>query len=101
MKVLHLEIADEQDLGVLLPILERLNIRYIIDLPGTNGQADPTIEPEPAAAPASLNKNFDLKKLEYLFDEAHTMNIFADIEDPIEWQRQTRSEWDEESLLRL
>lgn len=86
MKVI-LDIKDELDLTVLLPLLERLKIPFSLPQKGVE-------EKEAQKTVASSNaKNFDAAKLETLFFELQQMKAFAQIEDPSDWQRRTRDEW--------
>ncbi|MCB0534803.1 MAG: hypothetical protein H6574_16525 [Lewinellaceae bacterium] len=79
---LVLEIKNERDLAILLPLLERLNISF-------SQTADKPKLPQKAAG----KKNFDIEHLEHLFDELEAMNAFAVVENPTEWQKQLRDEW--------
>ncbi len=94
MKVV-LEIKNEVDLTFLLPLLKRLRIPFNVPNPGTiekraNGKPKATFKTDEGA---TALKNFDLSRLEKLFNELHAMKAFAQIEDPIAWQRQLRDEW--------
>lgn len=85
MKVV-LDIKNEMDLTVLLPLLERLKIPFSMP---KNKHADANYKSENSA------RNFDLEKLESLFQELQQMKAFAQIEDPSDWQRRIRDdEWD-------
>ncbi|TAK36330.1 MAG: hypothetical protein EPO28_13520 [Saprospiraceae bacterium] len=89
MKVV-LEIKNEVDLAVLLPLLERLKIHFTLPKKAmSNGKAKQTT----AVSKQSTAKNFDIEKLESLFNELQMMNAFAQIEDPAVWQGQIRDEW--------
>jgi hypothetical protein len=35
-----------------------------------------------------------IDRIKKILDEAKDKNLFKDIEDPVEWQRQLRKEWD-------
>lgn len=86
MKVV-LDIKNEMDLTILLPLLERLKIPFKLPQKG--------VEENKAKTPvaASNAKNFDGAKLETLFKELQQMRAFAKIEDPSDWQRRIRDEW--------
>jgi hypothetical protein len=43
---------------------------------------------------ASESKTSRNKKLIEAFKKASELNIFRDIEDPVEWQRKLRDEWE-------
>jgi hypothetical protein len=79
---LVLEIKNERDLAILLPLLERLNISF-------SQTADKPKFPHKAGD----KKNFDIEQLEHLFDELEAMNAFAGVENPTEWQKKLRDEW--------
>ncbi len=68
-------------------LLERLKIPFSL----------PNIEKEERKAKAisadDMPKNFDVEKLEALFNELQEMKAFSQIKDPITWQRQIRDEW--------
>ena len=38
--------------------------------------------------------NYDKQKLLSAFQEAQNLNIFSDIDNPVEWQKQIRDEWE-------
>lgn len=42
----------------------------------------------------SSNPASSLKQLQAIIASAKGKNLFAEIEDPVEWQRQLRKEWD-------
>ena len=88
MKVV-LEIKNEVDLTVMLPLLERLKIPFILP---KNAKAN-VASPDTDVSKQSTAKNFDIDKLEALFKELQQMKAFAHVEDPTVWQRETRSEW--------
>lgn len=85
MKVV-LDIKNELDLTVLLPLLERLKIPFSIPQKGVE-------EKLAKSSPASNAKNYDAAKLEALFSDLQQMKAFAQIEDPSDWQRKIRDEW--------
>jgi len=74
----------------LLPLLERLKIHFT--LPKKAMSSGKTGKTKPVSK-QSTAKNFDIEKLESLFNELQMMNAFAQIEDPAVWQRQIRDEW--------
>jgi hypothetical protein len=39
-------------------------------------------------------KETSLDRIKKILDEAKGKNLFQDIEDPVEWQRELRKEWD-------
>jgi len=94
MKVV-LEVTNEMDLTVLLPLLERLKIPFTLPNQDTGkkkstGQKNREVQmPEES----STAKNFDLEKLERLFNELQEMKAFNQVEDPAAWQRTIRDEW--------
>ena len=79
---LVLEIKNERDLAILLPLLERLNISF-----------SQTVGKPKHPHKAGDKKNFDIEQLEHLFDELEAMNAFAGVENPTEWQKKLRDEW--------
>ena len=84
MKVV-LDIKNEMDLTVLLPLLERLQIPFSFSKKGT---AEEMVQTR-----SSTTKNFDAAKLASLFNELQQMKAFAQVEDPSDWQRRIRDEW--------
>ncbi len=53
-----------------------------------------TILDEEPVETASLNSMQKKEKLIEAFKKAQKTNIFRDIDDPVEWQRKLRDEWD-------
>ena len=94
MKVV-LEINNEVDLTVLLPLLERLKIPFTFP----NQESGKKKSKSHANSKAKMTgedstaKNFDLERLEILFNELQEMKAFSQIDDPASWQRQIRDEW--------
>ncbi len=80
---LVLEIKNERDLTILLPLLERLNIPFS----KTVGKSQPDSSTEIGS---TSDKNFDIERLERLFDELQTLNAFDEVKDPAAWQKQIR-----------
>jgi len=85
MKVV-LDIKNELDWTVLLPLLERLDIPFSIPQKGVE-------EKIAEVSPASNAKNYDAAKLETLFSDLRLMKAFAQIEDLSDWERRTKEEW--------
>ncbi len=82
-----LDIKNESDLALLLPLLERLKIPFTYPKNSTGTEVS---KPEKEAASV---KNFDPEKLQALFAHLQKMNAFAQIQDPVSWQKQQRDEW--------
>jgi hypothetical protein len=38
--------------------------------------------------------NYNKQELLSAFEEAHSLNIFAEIDNPVEWQKHIRDEWE-------
>lgn len=99
MKIV-LDIENERDWQALLPLLERLKISFTKTAePKKNGHAKTNGKHVVNTAREKANtekpkRNYDLEKLERLFKEAHALNAFAAIDDPVAWQKQLRDEWD-------
>lgn len=85
MKIV-LDVKNEMDLTVLLPLLERLKIPFTLPN-NASGKAATKVNTD------TKEKNFDAKKLEALFNDLQQMRAFAQIEDPSDWQRRIRDEW--------
>ncbi|MCC7308135.1 MAG: hypothetical protein IT173_11255 [Acidobacteria bacterium] len=51
------------------------------------------LDEEPIDAP-ELSSNQKKDKLIAAFKKAQELNIFREIDDPVEWQRKLRDEWD-------
>ena len=51
------------------------------------------IEQEPVID-HSKAENSSYERLKKILDDAKGKNLFADIKDPVEWQREIRKEWD-------
>ena len=83
-----LEIKNEHDLEILLPLLERMNIPFS-RIEGKRQSKAKTS----STAKIKAQKNFDVEQLENLFDELQAMNAFSTVDDPVEWQKQLRDEW--------
>ncbi len=71
--------VDDENTESLKKILE--------EMPYVHGVAigSDTVLQEPTA---------QYKKIKQILDEAKGKNLFADIKDPVEWQREIRKEWD-------
>jgi hypothetical protein len=96
MKIV-LEINNEGDWAALLPLLERLQIPFTNLSGKTAGQAGKNgeaVKSDAAKAEEKSKKNYDIEKLERLFNELHSINAFANITDPVAWQKQIRDEWE-------
>ncbi len=91
---LIVEVERQQDLQLLTQFLEQLKISYTPLPPKKNSKNRLTKTVQKASSDTAIQKNFDIDKMEALFDKLHAMNAFADITDPVEWQRQLRDEWD-------
>ena len=53
-----------------------------------------SIEEEEVIEKDSSVKETSLERIKKILDEAKGKNLFKDIEDPVEWQREVRKEWD-------
>ncbi|MCY7327643.1 MAG: hypothetical protein LH618_03755 [Saprospiraceae bacterium] len=94
MQQLIIKIEKQQDLQLLTQLLERLKISYA-PLPAQKKAKKRAAKPAPVAAPdIATEKTFDIDKIESLFDKLHAINAFAEITDPVEWQKKLRDEWD-------
>jgi hypothetical protein len=81
MTILKITIEDEQA-GSLRNLLK--GVSYI-----------KKIEEEPVVSEnAVFDKISPLEKIKQLLEEAKGKNLFKDIKDPSEWQRELRKEWD-------
>lgn len=81
MTILRVAVEDEQA-GALKHLLEAVS--FVKDVQEEVKQ--PTAE-TPSPAPA-------LDKIKAILASANGKELFADIEDPVEWQRQLRKEWE-------
>jgi hypothetical protein len=81
MTILKITIEDEQ--AVLLKNLLK-DVSYIKKI-----EEETTTPSSPA-----INKQSQLARIKLLLEEAEGKNLFKDIEDPVEWQREIRKEWD-------
>lgn len=91
---LIVEIEEQYDLQLLIQLLERLKISYKPLITKKNGKKRPVKSGLENPLHTSTQKHFDIDEIERLFDKLHAMNAFADISDPVEWQRKLRNEWD-------
>lgn len=53
-----------------------------------------SIEEESVVEKDSGGKETSLERIKKILEEAKGKNLFKDIEDPVEWQREVRKEWD-------
>ena len=79
MTTLIIKVDDERTESIKKILNEIPYVRNVV----VDTQSAPLIEP--------LSQYERIKKV---LDEAKGKNLFADIEDPVEWQRELRKEWD-------
>jgi hypothetical protein len=53
-----------------------------------------SIEEEPVVKLELPEKGSTVDRIKKILDEAKHKNLFTDIKDPVEWQRELRKEWD-------
>jgi hypothetical protein len=80
MKVLKITVEDEQA-DLLRKLLQ--DVSYV-----------KKIEEEHDVMTEENNKKTVLDRIKKILDEAKGKDLFKDIEDPSEWQRELRKEWD-------
>jgi len=78
MTILRIAVDDEQ-VGALKMLLE--TVPFVRDVQEEAGQK-------------SSDSLSSLKQLKAIIESAKGKNLFSEIEDPVEWQRQLRREWD-------
>jgi hypothetical protein len=81
---LVLDIKGETDLQMLLMLLKRLKISYVIP--------EKTVGTDQNGA--RLQKNYDAEAIQNMIAGIQQRKVFAEITDPVEWQRQLRNEWE-------
>jgi len=79
MTTLIIKVDDERTESIKRILSEIPYVRNVV----IDTQSAPLTEP--------LSQYERIKKV---LDEAKGKNLFADIEDPVEWQRELRKEWD-------
>ncbi|MCJ8208742.1 hypothetical protein MUY27_03420 [Mucilaginibacter sp. RS28] len=80
MTILRVAVDDEQA-EALIKMLEE--VPYVKKIEEEHEQTSQVKEPETA-----------YQRIKKLLDEAKGKDLFKEIEDPVEWQRQLRREWD-------
>jgi len=78
MTILRIAVDDEQ-VGALKTLLE--TVPFVRDVQEEAGQK-------------SSDSLSSLNQLKAIIESAKGKNLFSEIEDPVEWQRQLRREWD-------
>ena len=86
---LVINIEDEHDLAILLPLLERLNLSFTYPK-----DTKKKLQNKHKTNKISQFKDFNANKIANLFDKLYEINAFAQIQDPIAWQKQLRNDWD-------
>jgi len=81
MTTLRITVEDE-NAGMLKKLLQEVSFVKSVE------EENPTIEKDISIEETSAER---IKKI---LDEAKGKNLFKDIEDPVEWQREIRKEWD-------
>jgi hypothetical protein len=53
-----------------------------------------SVEEEPVVSIESDKKESAVEQIKKILEEAMDKNLFKEIKDPVEWQRELRKEWD-------
>jgi hypothetical protein len=80
MTTLKITVEDEQA-GMLKKLLYEISFVKSVE------------EGHEVIAKNQTNEETSLDKIKKILDEAKGKNLFKDIEDPSEWQREIRKEW--------
>lgn len=73
--------VDDENAGMLKKLLKEVSFVK-------------SVEEEKVIEKGTSSKETSLERIKKILDEAIGKNLFKDIEDPVEWQRELRKEWD-------
>lgn len=73
--------VDDENAGMLKKLLKEVSFVK-------------SVEEEKVIEKGTSSKETSLERIKKILDEAKGKNLFKDIEDPVEWQRKIRKEWD-------
>jgi hypothetical protein len=81
MTTLRITVEDE-NAGMLKKLLQEVSFVKSVE------EEEPTIEKDVNV------KETSAERIKKILDKAKGKNLFKDIEDPVQWQREIRKEWD-------
>lgn len=88
---LVLDINREKDLQMLLMLLERLKIPYTKLAENTPEESMPA---KVVVRDTSEEKNYDSDAIGKIISKIRQRQVFNEINDPVEWQKNLRNEWE-------